>query len=200
MVARAGEPMSGREEKSDGEKTALIRNDIERTRTEMSRTVDAIEQRLSPAHIKEQVADIKQSILGEYHETKDHLKEDITRELREAKEKVQVELREAKEKVQEEIREARMAVREATVGKVEHMVHDARETVTDAGTTVLDTIKANPVPAALVAVGLGWLIMSGRSGSPRRLSSGVRNMRYQGPGYQGYQDDYPRSEYAYGYS
>lgn len=121
MVARAGEPMSEYEEKSDHEKTALIRDDVERTRMNMSRTALAIEERLSPAHIKEQVADIKQPVLGEYHEAKDHLKEDISHELREAKEKVQVELREAKEKVQEEIREARMAVREATVGKVEHM-------------------------------------------------------------------------------
>lgn len=193
MVARAGEPMSGYEGKSDHEKTSLIRDDIERTRMNMSRTALAIEERLSPAHIKEQVADIKQSVLGEYHEAKDHLKEDITRELREAKEKVEIELREAKEKVQGEIREARMAVREATVGKVEHMVHDARETVTDAGTTVLDTIKANPVPAALVAVGLGWLIMSGRSGTSRRLSPGARRIRYEGSGYQGYQEP----EYGY---
>ena len=196
MAKGAGEPMSGYDGSGGHDKTALIRSDIDRTRMNMSRTVDAIEQRLSPAHIKEQVADIKQSVLGEYHEAKDHLKEDISRELREAKEKVQVELREAKEKVQEEIREARMAVREATVGKVEHMVHDARETVTDAGTTVIDTIKANPVPAALVAVGLGWLLMSGRSsGSSRRLSPGARGIRYESSGYQGYQPEYGYPEH-----
>ncbi len=187
MVARAGEPMSGYEGKGDHEKTALVREDIERTRTNMSRTVNAIEERLSPAQIKQQVADIKLSVLGEYHEAKDHLKEDIAREFREAKEKVQIELRDAKDKVQGEIREARMAVREATVGKVEHMVHDARETVTDAGTTVLDTIKANPVPAAMVAVGLGWLLMSGRRSGTRRLSPGMRSeqRRY---GYSGYEE------------
>lgn len=118
----------------------------------MSRTVNEIEERLSPAHLKQQVAGLKDSVLGNYHEAKDHLKEDLTRELRGAK-----------DKVQGEIHHARMAVREATVGRVEHMVHDARETVTDAGTTVLDTIKANPVPTALVALGLGWLLMRGQS-------------------------------------
>jgi hypothetical protein len=45
------------------------------------------------------------------------------------------------------------------------MVYDARDTVTDATKSVLETIKANPVPAALVSLGLGWLIMSGRSSS-----------------------------------
>lgn len=38
--------------------------------------------------------------------------------------------------------------------------------------------------------------MSGRSGSPRRLSSGMRGIRYESSGYQGYQD-YPRSEFGY---
>jgi hypothetical protein len=54
------------------------------------------------------------------------------------------------------------------------MVHDARDTVTDAGTTVLDTIKANPIPSALVAVGIGWLLMS-----RTRAPAVVRTTRYR---------------------
>jgi hypothetical protein len=103
------------------EETAALREGIERTREEMTRTVNAIEERLSPARLKEQVADVKASILGEYHDAKDHLKEDIGRELREAKEKAERELSEAKLKLQAEIHQARTAVREATVGRVEHI-------------------------------------------------------------------------------
>lgn len=33
--------------------------------------------------------------------------------------------------------------------------------MTHAGSTTFDTVKTNPIPAALVAVGLGWLIVSG---------------------------------------
>jgi gas vesicle protein/ElaB/YqjD/DUF883 family membrane-anchored ribosome-binding protein len=166
----------------DEDKTALIRGDIERTRGDMSRTVNEIEDRLSPAHIKEQVAsvtsgvksdleqkvaDLKESVIGGYHETKDHLKDDLGRELRDAR-----------HMVSDEITHARTAVRDATVGRVEHMVHDARESVTDAGTSVLDTIKANPIPAAMIGLGLGWLIFgSARGARSVRSGSAERTMR-----------------------
>jgi uncharacterized protein YjbJ (UPF0337 family) len=165
------------------DEVAAIRGEIERTRGEMSRTVNEIEERLSPAHVKEQVAnvaaglsedlkgevsDLKASMLESYHEVKDHVKADIGRELREAK-----------QMASEQFTHARTAVREATVGRVEHMVHDARESVSSAGTTVFDTIKANPIPAALAAVGIGWLLMSGRS-SPRSSSG---QSRYHPLGY-----------------
>jgi hypothetical protein len=188
MVDGTGESMSGSGSFDDGEdekSAAKIRREIEQTRGDMSRTVNQIEERLSPAHIKEQVADLKQSVLGNYHEVKDHVKDDLTRELREAKGKVAGEITEAKQKV-----------RDATVGKVEHMVHDAKEMVHDAGervtgagSTVVDIIKANPVPAALVGIGLGWLIMSARSSSSadRRRR---REFEYSGYGYRDTDDYY----------
>jgi uncharacterized protein YjbJ (UPF0337 family) len=158
--------------------TAALRVDIERTRGDMSRTVNEIEERLSPSRIKEQlnsvtsaakeqlnsvtsdvlenidnkVTELKGSIADGYKDAKVQLKDDIGRELTGAR-----------NMVSDEITHARAAVREATVGRVEHMVHDARESVTDAGTSVIDTIKANPLPAALIGVGLGWLIFGARS-------------------------------------
>lgn len=167
------------ETKSDPQ-ALVIQKGIEQTRGDMSRTVNEIEERLSPARIEQQVEQLKESVLGNYHEVKDHLKDDISRELRDAKAKVKEEMIEAKEAVQDGFDHARTAVRQATVGKVEdmvqdarHMVHDARETVTEAGSSVLGTIKANPIPAALVAVGLGWLIMSARSSTPRITAYGA---------------------------
>jgi hypothetical protein len=115
-----------------GDDMGTIREGIERTRAEMSRTVNAIEERLSPAHLKEQVTNVKEHVVEQIRDVKD---------------------------------QAKARVREATVGRVENMVHDARDKVTDAGSSVIETIKANPLPSALVAVGLGWLIMSGRSRS-----------------------------------
>ncbi len=75
------------------------RADIERTRANMSETVGAIQERLSPQNLKEQA------------------------------------------KVQ------------------------AKETAREAGSGFVDRIKQNPVPAAMVGIGLGWLLMSGREGS-----------------------------------
>lgn len=56
-------------------------------------------------------------------------------------------------------------VREATVGKVEDMAQRASDTMYEVRRNVVDTIGANPVPAALVAFGLAWLWMNRRSDS-----------------------------------
>jgi hypothetical protein len=67
---------------------------------------------------------------------------------------------------------AKETVREATVGKVEDMantagalVSDAGDTVREAGSGIVDTITRNPIPAAMVGVGLGWLALSRRPSS-----------------------------------
>jgi ElaB/YqjD/DUF883 family membrane-anchored ribosome-binding protein len=93
------------------------RAEIERTRADMSETVDAIQERLSPENLKEQ--------------TKDRVKE-------------------------------------ATVGR-------AQET----GSGIVETIRANPLPAALTGIGLGWLLVSAR----RSGSSGQPSYRDRAYGY-----------------
>jgi hypothetical protein len=210
MAKRTGESMTAPDRIGDEDQTAAIRSDIERMRGDMSRTVNEIEERLSPAHLKEQVAnmtagvqadieqkvaELKHSVIGGYHEAKDHLKDDLGRELQGAR-----------HMVSDEITHARTAVRDATLGRVEHMVHDARESVTDAGTSVLDTIKANPIPAAMIGLGLGWLIFGGsrstsRAGSAERTTNryrtdaGQRNAYGYGPGY-GYADGRDEGDYG----
>lgn len=189
MAKGTGESMTAKNGQVGTHETEAIRGDIQRTRGEMARTVNEIEERLSPAHLKEQVANIaagvtdniehkvaelKESVLGNYHEVKDHLKDDLRHELQDAK-----------HVVSDEFTHARHAVREATVGRVEHMVHDARETVTDAGSSVLDTIKANPIPAALVGLGLGWLIFSGRSNRSDAAAQRMSRYRREQYGYGG---------------
>jgi hypothetical protein len=57
---------------------------------------------------------------------------------------------------------AKETVREATVGKVETMVSDAGQSVQEAGNGLLETIKRNPLPAAMAGIGIGWLAMAAR--------------------------------------
>lgn len=63
------------------------------------------------------------------------------------------------------VADAKETVRDATVGKVETMVSDAGQSVQQAGNGLLETIKRNPVPAAMAGIGLGWLVMSARGQS-----------------------------------
>lgn len=110
--------------------TAEIRVGIEQTRNEMSETIDAIQARLNPDHLKEQV----------------------------------------KEQVREQFQEVKSTVRDATIGKAEQMARNVGESVSDARYTVMETISHNPIPAAMVALGLGWLWMNRRSGQRHRYA------------------------------
>jgi ElaB/YqjD/DUF883 family membrane-anchored ribosome-binding protein len=71
------------------------------------------------------------------------------------------------------VQQAKESVREATVGRAQEAMSQAmdtaRETVgsavdtaREAGSTVMDTIRQNPVPYAMVGIGLGWLWMESR--------------------------------------
>ncbi len=118
----AGDPVAG--EPVEVDDVEATRVEIERTRADMSETVDAIQERLSPQNLKEQAKD---------------------------------------------------RVKEATVGR-------ARE----ARSGVVETVRANPLPAALTGIGLGWLLMSARG-------QGSAQSRYRDDAYR-YRT--PTNEYA----
>jgi len=86
-----------------------------------------------------------------------------------------------KEQVIEQYEEVKDTVREATIGRAEDMVRYAGETVDEVRYGTMETIRANPIPAALTALGLGWLWMNRRSGQ-RSRSYGSRARQYD----QGY--------------
>lgn len=123
--------------------------------------------------------DIEQT-RAEMSETIDAIQRKLDPEV--LKEKAKERFVEAKDHVKEE-------VREATVGKVQHMVQRAGRDVREARTTVMDTIRENPIPAAMVAGGLAWLIMGGRKQVQERRGGGYDNRRaYATPRY--IEDDY----------
>jgi ElaB/YqjD/DUF883 family membrane-anchored ribosome-binding protein len=61
--------------------------------------------------------------------------------------------------------QAKDTIKEATVGRAQ-----------EAGSGIVETIRANPLPAALTGIGLGWLLVSARG-------SASRQTRYRGGGY-----------------
>ena len=94
------------------------------------------------------------------------------------------------------VENATQSVKAAAAGKVEdmtttaeEMATEAKETVRDVGGSVIDTIARNPVPAAMVGLGIGWLVMSGRSqqGMRRPTNSGdpLRDAKQQVRGIAG---------------
>lgn len=112
---------------TDSASTDDIREGIEQTRANMSGTIDAIQDRLSPQRLTQQAKD---------------------------------------------------AVYDATVGRVGQTMNDVTESAREGGSTLLDTIRQNPIPAALVGIGMGWLIMKGRENAETRSSRSRGRGRY----------------------
>jgi gas vesicle protein len=134
-------PAAGSRDEDDPEK---LRADIERTRAQMSETIGAIQDKWQPEELKHQA-------VQQLNEVKEKLKEELREQLDELKGKVKEEIRDAKDKL-----------REATVGKVEHMVHNATDTVEHARDSIFETVRANPIPAAMVGIGIAWLLVRRR--------------------------------------
>jgi len=173
-----------------------LRAEIADTRNDMSNTIEELHGRLNPAVLKDQV-------LEQFHEAADTVKSELKAHFKDAKEAMRAELKEAKQNVRtelmeakaaiksevlveieaaktklgEEISHAKAAVREATIGKVEHMIDDAQGRVRDAGNSLVRTVKENPIPATLIGVGLAWLLLSKRRKSGRRLDAGEHRGR-----------------------
>ncbi len=162
--------------------TNEIHASIAQTRAEMSGTIDELHGRLNPAVLKEQAleqfyeakASIKAEVTSEFNEAKSALKAELNDVTSSLKAEVKAELEQAKAILKQELSDTKAAVREATIGKVEHMVHSAKETVTDTGSSFVDTIKANPIPAALAGVGLAWLFMNMRATSQQKSAGTFR--------------------------
>jgi ElaB/YqjD/DUF883 family membrane-anchored ribosome-binding protein len=135
-----------------------IRVEIEQTRTEMSGTIDAIQDKLDPQVLTEQAKDAVQDVA-------DHAIQEIKDA---ALEVTGHAVQEAKDAAREMTGQAKEAAWDATIGRAEDAVTSAGQTARGVGSIVIETIKQNPVPAALAGLSLGWLFMNRSSGPPRR--------------------------------
>jgi ElaB/YqjD/DUF883 family membrane-anchored ribosome-binding protein len=131
----------------DTPEAAHIRSDIEHTRADLSETINALQEKLDPTRIAEQVKD------------------------------------QIREKATEAYDTAKTAVKEATIGKAEKIVSNVSETVTDmtgrAGTAIKSSsavqyIRDNPIPFALVGIGMGMLALNTRKKEQSSYSTGRR--------------------------
>jgi hypothetical protein len=120
--------------------------------------------------------------------------EEIRADIEETRAEMTVTINAIQEKLNPEnlVEQAKEQVREATIGRVEQMVDGVGDKVGEVANQAQDTagglmrtIRENPVPAALAAVGLGWLFTRGDSGG--RSNGGAYPRRA-----------YP-SNYGYGY-
>jgi len=148
------------EEEDGDEKTERLVVEIEQTRADLSGTIDAIQERLSPQTLKEEAKSLITDATGAVKDEAKSLMSDATD-----------------------------AVREATIGKVERMATTATHAAKEKGNSVFDMIVANPIPSALVGIGLSWLFMNRKSSSSSNYYEMDRSNRYA-TGYSGAYEPY----------
>jgi ElaB/YqjD/DUF883 family membrane-anchored ribosome-binding protein/gas vesicle protein len=56
--------------------------------------------------------------------------------------------------------ELKSDIRDATIGKVENMAQQTADMVSDAQRSLVQSVRENPVPVAMVGIGLGWMILN----------------------------------------
>lgn len=152
--------------------TQEIRVEIEQTRTELSGTIDAIQQRLAPETLTEQAKDVARDAADQAKVAAQEVLQDAVREVKDAALQVtEHAVHEVKEAAREVTGQAKDAAWDATVGRAEDAVSSAGETARGVGSIVIDTIKANPIPAALAGASLYWLYTKRSSGSSTSMSS-----------------------------
>ncbi len=122
-------------------------------------------------------------VRGPVEEMGDHLIARITAAAEEATDHILEQARAtATEAASDIVARTGEAVRAATIGKVEHMVQTvgattremaegANDTTKGLGSAVMGTIERNPLPAALAAIGLGWLYLKRPKGAAGSAAS-----------------------------
>ena len=85
------------------------------------------------------------------------------------------------------IEKAKVSVKEAAVERMKDMSYQANRRVEEVSNDLGSTVRANPVPVALIGLGLGWLFLSGRN---RRTEYEMRSAYpYRTTGYRYYEGD-----------
>src|SRR5712691_9667012 len=137
------------------ETTAAAREELELTRADMTSTLDAIQERLDPEIIAEHAKDTAQDVT-------DYAIREARQVAREIIDHARVQATEA---VRDVTGQATLALRASTIGKVEMMARNATDTAGGLRQTVVETIKANPMPATVVGLCLGWMLLNRPSAS-----------------------------------
>jgi hypothetical protein len=65
--------------------------------------------------------------------------------------------------------QAKDTVRDATIGRVQTMAQTTKDKAANAGRKLTDTVRENPIPAALIAAGISWLAFSARKSGSSNL-------------------------------
>jgi len=178
---------------TDDNRIEALRSGVDPTRKEMNETLDRLEARLNPevlgARTKTELERLEVRIKGlvneELREVRVAVAMTLTAGIKDAKAAVSEGFSVARQTVKDDVRDAithaKRSVREATLGRVEHLATKAGDVMNDTRDTFVETIRQNPIPASVAAIGIAWLLMN-RSSANRPSPSFGGPGAHAGPG------------------
>jgi ElaB/YqjD/DUF883 family membrane-anchored ribosome-binding protein/vacuolar-type H+-ATPase subunit E/Vma4 len=151
---------------------------IEQTRADISGTLDAIKDKLQPQTLiqqaKESAQEVTAGVAEKAKSVVEHARDSAQEVVQQAKETVHSAMQEAREAIPEAAHHAVHNAVDTAKDAVGGVMDSAKEAVSgvvdtakDAGTTVVETVRTNPMPYALIGLGLGLLYMNSRRPGPR---------------------------------
>jgi len=162
--------LDAEETTEEGPSVEEQRAQIERTRAEMSETVGAIKEKVNAQTLAQQAKETVSEMTSDLVEKAKATAHSVAQEARATVHNVVQEAKEnlpnltsnvAHRAVGGAVDEAKQAVGSA-VSTARHAVGDAVDTARDASSSVVEMIRRNPIPSALIGIGLGWLWASNR--------------------------------------
>lgn len=217
-VANTNDPDVDNDTEDDvPDEVKAARAEVENTRAELTGTIDALKEKLSPANL---VAEAKEATVGAAqtaaHDALDTAKTTASNVVGAAKDAAVSAVDSVKEVATNVAASAKSVIGDAVSAvsgaahsaghTAKNAVHSVKETSSNvggsakgAGATIVETIRLNPIPAAITGIGLGWLIMSMRRQSETGMtyrSEGV----YNPDRFVSTTDEYGQSNFGTSYS
>ena len=179
--------------------TKDLETEIVHTRTRMADTLDAIQKKLDPELLSKQVKQTvggitdhaKEQAVEAVQQITDHAKERAMEAIGVANQMVDHAKAEALDTVKQSTDHVTGVAHDATIGRAERMIDGASKTVQEYRRGFMDTVRENPIPAAIAAIGIGWLFMSGSSNGHQHHNNGNSQPHSRAPRYDAYIPDVP---------
>ena len=83
------------------------------------------------------------------------------------------------------LEQAKTSAKEATVGRFRDMTHEANRKMEGMSSSLGQTMRENPLPVAVIGLGLGWLLMANRN---KQEAYRMGAYGYRSSGYRYYED------------
>jgi hypothetical protein len=148
-----------KEKDKDTKSSRELEKDVQETRSAITSDIKSLNEKLSPAHIKEEAKGAVMNAAQSAADKASEVKDVIVDKASEVKDVVVEKAVEVKDVAAEKLSQAKDTVMDT--------VEDVEEQARRIGSATWQFTAANAVPLALIGVGAGWLIANRRKGSSR---------------------------------